>query len=656
MSLGYNVATRHQRTVGIFSLEMSRDQLVQRLLSMDTRIDSHRLRTGHLGESDLQTVMEAMGRLASVPIYIEDTPGLSVMEVRSKARRLQSQVGVDLIIIDYLQLMSGRRNDNRVQEVSEISRGLKALARELNVPVIALSQLSRAVEGRTSHIPMLSDLRESGCLTGETLVYLPDAGIYRRIDELVGQRDFNVLALNTETWKLEPRPVLNAFATGIKPVYRMTTRLGRTIRATANHKFLTIQGWMRIDELAPGMRVAVPRQLPGPTQATMNDAELALLGHLIGDGCTLPRQPIHYTTNDSTLAETVANLAIEIFGAAVKPRISKERQWYQVYLAASYRLTHRVRNPVAKWLDELGVFGLRSYEKRVPQKVFEQPAAGIARFLRHLWATDGCVHLSQGISHYPNVYYATSSAALAQDVQSLLLRLGINASLSCHPQKGKGRDQHHVKVSGKPDIESFFAQVGGLGQSKIAHQAAITEYLAQCNAKTGRDVLPCEVWKYVITPDIQRVGMTLRQVQDALGYSPRSVGINTQNLSRERAARIAQIVRSEELSKLAQSEVYWDEIISIVPDGEVNVYDLTVEGLHNFVALDIIVHNSIEQDADIVMFIYREELYDANTDKKGIAELHIAKHRNGPIGVVPMRFDAATTRFDDLTYRTPEGY
>jgi len=164
LSLAYNVATRHQRNVGIFSLEMSRDQLVQRLLSMDTRIDSHRLRTGHLNESDLQNVMEAMGRLAAVPIYIEDTPGLSIMEVRSKARRLQSQSGVDLVIIDYLQLMAGKRSDNRVQEVSEISRGLKALARELNVPVIALSQLSRAVEGRTSHVPMLSDLRESGSI------------------------------------------------------------------------------------------------------------------------------------------------------------------------------------------------------------------------------------------------------------------------------------------------------------------------------------------------------------------------------------------------------------------------------------------------------------------------------------------------------------
>jgi len=137
------------------------------------------------------------------------------------------------------------------------------------------------------------------------------------------------------------------------------------------------------------------------------------------------------------------------------------------------------------------------------------------------------------------------------------------------------------------------------------------------------------------------------------GYSSATF---SQNLSRERAERIAEVVGSVELLRLAQSDVYWDEISSIESDGEDNVYDLTVEGLHNFVANDTISHNSIEQDADIVMFIYREELYDKETDKKGIAEIHIAKHRNGPIGVVPMRFDANTTRFMDLTYRTPDGY
>ncbi len=164
LSLAYNVAYQANQTVGVFSLEMSRDQLVQRMLSMHTGIDMQRLRTGNLRGDELNLALEGMGVLSEIPIYIEDTPGLSINEVRSKARRLHAEAGVDLIMIDYLQLMSGRRSDNRVQEVSEISRGLKALAREIHVPVIALSQLSRAVEGRTSHVPMLSDLRESGSI------------------------------------------------------------------------------------------------------------------------------------------------------------------------------------------------------------------------------------------------------------------------------------------------------------------------------------------------------------------------------------------------------------------------------------------------------------------------------------------------------------
>ncbi len=166
MSIAYNMAMMNSSSVGIFSLEMGRDQLLQRLLATFTGIDSQRLRTGKVSTQELQTIMDAMGQFSSAPIFIDDTPGITVNEVRSKARRLQAESGLDMLIIDYLQLMSGsgRRNDNRVQEVSEISRALKGLARELNVPVLALSQLSRAVEGRTSHVPMLSDLRESGSI------------------------------------------------------------------------------------------------------------------------------------------------------------------------------------------------------------------------------------------------------------------------------------------------------------------------------------------------------------------------------------------------------------------------------------------------------------------------------------------------------------
>ncbi len=657
LSLAYNVAFLSRSTVGVFSLEMSRDQLVQRILAMHTGIDMQRLRTGNLRADELNLAFEGMGVLSELPIYIEDTPGLSITEVRSKARRLHAETGVNLIMIDYLQLMSGRRTDNRVQEVSEISRGLKALARELNVPVIALSQLSRAVEGRQSHVPMLSDLRESGCLAGESLVYLPDEGVYRRIDELVGKAGFKVLALNTETWKLEPRPVTNAFSTGVKPVYRLTTRLGRSIRATGNHKFLTVDGWKRLDELTKEDRLALPRQLPGPAAATMCDDELALLALLIGDGCTLARQPIHFTTADADMAQLAAELATRVFGDAVTPRVSPERTWYQVFLAASARLTHGVRNPVAAWLDTMGVFNLRSHEKRVPERVFAQPAAQIAHFLRYLWATDGCVHLSSGGRHAPTVYYATSSERLATDVQSLLLRLGINATLRRTPQTGKGRDQFHVDVSGSTDQRRFVELVGAVGLRKQAQLELVDAYLTHRTANTNRDVLPRQVWRALAVPAMQALGMTTREMQVGLENAYCGTALYKQNVSRERAQRLAQVVGSDELHRLATSDVYWDEIVSIEPDGKAEVYDLTVEGLHNFVANDIIPHNSIEQDADIVMFIYREELYDKETDKKGIAEIHMAKHRNGPLGIVPLRFEARTTRFQNLErYRAPEGY
>jgi replicative DNA helicase len=652
LSMAHTTALKYQNSIAIFSLEMSKDQLAQRLLSMDAGIDQHRLRTGRIEEDEWDRIVYAMDTLSEANIWIDDTASISPMEMRSKARRLQAEHGIDLIIVDYLQLMQamvgGKRNENRVQEISEISRSLKGLARELNMPVLALAQLSRAVEARQSKVPQLSDLRESGCLTGETPVYLPDTGTYRPIEQLVGQAGFRVLALNTETWRLEPCQVSRAFATGHKPVYRMTTRLGRTIRATANHQFLTINGWQRLDELSPGMRIALPRRLPGPTQATMSDEELALLGHLIGDGCTLPSHAIQYTTHELQLAEIVASLATAVFGGAVAPRISKERGWYQVYLPPSFHLTHRVHNPIVTWLDMMGIFGLRSYEKRVPDKVFAQPAAGIACFLRHLWSTDGCINLSQGQKHYANIYFASSSIELARQVRSLLLRLDINATLSRHPQVGKGRDQYHLSVTGKLDIERFVAQIGPLGQNKTTHQIAILDYIATRPTNTNRDVLPREIWRMHAVPAMQAASITTRQMQAALGNAYCGTGLYKQNLSRERATRLAQVVGSEQLAKLAQSDVYWDKIISIEPDGEAEVYDLTVDELHNFVAGDIVTHNSIEQDSDIVMFIYRDDVYNPESERKNIADVIIAKHRNGPVGEISLYFQASQTRFRDL--------
>lgn len=166
LNIAQNVALKYGKSVGVFSLEMSKDQLTDRLISGEASVDSWKLRTGNLANSDFERLTVAMGKLAEAKIFIDDDAGATVLELRSKARRLKSEHGLDLIVIDYLQLIHGRANSdgNRVNEISEISRGLKSLAKELEVPVIALSQLSRAVEQRPNKIPMLSDLRESGSI------------------------------------------------------------------------------------------------------------------------------------------------------------------------------------------------------------------------------------------------------------------------------------------------------------------------------------------------------------------------------------------------------------------------------------------------------------------------------------------------------------
>ena len=547
LSLAHNSAMKHGQSIAVFSLEMSKEQLVQRLLSMDAAIDQQRLRTGWIEDDEWERIIVAMEGLSQANIWIDDTAGISTTEMRSKARRLQAEHGVDLIIVDYLQLMQStignKRNENRVQEVSEISRSLKGLARELNVPVLALAQLSRTVESRQSKVPQLSDLRESGCLAGKSLVYLPDEGIYKRIDSLIGRYGFNVLALNEQTWKLEQRIVTKAFSTGYKPIYKLSTRKGNCIRATANHKFLSFKGWLRLDEISSGMHIALPRTLPDLQCATMTHAELALLGHLIGDGCTLPRHSVQYTTIDEDLAQEVAMLASEVFGEKVKPRIqwdapkSRTGGWYQVFLSAGYHLTHGVRNPVTIWLDEMGIHGLRSYEKFIPSRVFAQPTEEIAIFLRHLWSTDGHSSCNPDTSYrpIPRIYYATSSSQLAVGVQSLLLRFGINARVSRISQGTKGRDQYHVSLSGKSDLERFITSIGIVGERKQQMLEQVRLHLDGRISNTNRDVLPALAWRQTCDPAMSTIGMTTRQMYAGIETAYAGTGIYKQGMSRERA-------------------------------------------------------------------------------------------------------------------------
>lgn len=181
LNIAQHAAIIDKRKIGMFSLEMSREELVDRLLVSQADIDAWRLKTGRLDQQDFLKLSDAMGVLADAQIYIDDTPGLSIFEMRTRARRLMSEHQINLLVVDYLQLAQGKTRDNRVQEVAEISQGLKNIARELRIPVLALSQLSRAVESRGEKVPQLSDLRESGSIEQDADVVM---FIYRKDDEI----------------------------------------------------------------------------------------------------------------------------------------------------------------------------------------------------------------------------------------------------------------------------------------------------------------------------------------------------------------------------------------------------------------------------------------------------------------------------------------
>jgi len=251
----------------------------------------------------------------------------------------------------------------------------------------------------------------------------------------------------------------------------------------------------------------------------------------------------------------------------------------------------------------------------------------------------------------PIAYYASSSQQLAGDVQTLLLNLGINSILKRVPQNGKGRDQYNVIITGKPDLEIFAQKIGAVGAYRQGRLAEIETYLQEREANTNRDVIPNDVWRLHVVPAMQRIGMTTRQMQAAIETQYCGTGLYKQNISRERALRVANVVQSHELQTLAKSDIYWDSIISMESDGDEKVYDLTVPGHQNFVANNMIVHNSLEQDADIVMFIYRPDQYEKDTVKQNVAEIIIAKHRNGPVGSVELVFRGAQAKFENAATR-----
>jgi replicative DNA helicase len=533
LNVGLHAAVEHKKPVAIFSLEMSKEQLVERMLCEQARIDAQRLHRGMLSDVEYERLAGALGPLGDAPIFIDDSPTLDDLTMRLKARQAKSREGIEMIVLDYLQLMHGRSggdDHNRVQEVSAISRGLKAIARELRIPVLAISQLSRAPEARPDKRPILSDLRESGCMPASTRLLRADDNQEVTLGDLVLTQQQPLVWSLDKNWRLVPRRLLNAFPSGIKPVYRLRLASGYEVDATANHQFRAVDAWKRLDELAVGACIAVPRRLPASAEHhRWDEDELVLLAHLLGDGSLGPG--IKYATGVDAL-------------------------------------------------DQHGLWGRRAPDKFVPEALYSLPTDQVGLFLRHLWATEGSITLCRnGKGPVVRIYYASVSKALVEGVRRLLLRLDVRGRVSCFRKD----------VTGAEDMMRFLAIVGSHGE------------------------------RGDIAPDCTEVLSSQKPNPNAA---------------------------------LATSDVFWDEVVEISPLGDMPTFDATVEETHNFVANGVIAHNSIEQDADLVMFLYRDEYYNGpKSEKPGIAEVLIAKHRNGPTGSVELAFRRELTRFENLEKR-----
>jgi replicative DNA helicase len=633
-------------TSAIFSLEMTRNEITMRLLAAEAQVQLNAMRTGHMSDDDWTRLARRMSEVVDAPLFIDDSPNMSLMEIRAKCRRLKQRHDLRLVIIDYLQLMSSpKRVENRQQEVSEMSRSLKLLAKELDVPVVAAAQLNRGPEQRTDKRPLLSDLRESGCLTEDTTVLRADTGAPVTLRALIDGDHQGALVWSVDSQqRLVAAPVTNVFSSGIKEVFRLRLASGREIKASGNHPFLALSGWVPLEELAAGSRIAIPRRVPEPVGAGLDWTEhrLGLLAHLIGDGCVLRSQPVHYTSNDEANLEFVERAAKAEFG--ITPRRVRQDTWWHAYLPAPYRCTHGRYNPLHVWFRELGIEDLRSHQKRIPEIIYAANNQEIAVFLRHLWAADGCVAVPRSKTA-PKAYYATSSRELADGVAALLARLGIVARIRCVPMPGY-RPSFHVIIADGASLRTFCDEIGVHGRrGRLVTE--MRDLLEKRAVNTNVDTLPLEVWD-LIRAERVRAGLTERQFQAAIGTHYCGTTLYKSCPSRERLLRCAVALDSPKLRALATTDIYWDRIVSIEPLGLQPVFDATVKGTHNFIANGINVHNSIEQDSDVVILLHREDAYERESPRAGEADFIVAKHRNGPTATVTVAFQGHYSRFTDM--------
>lgn len=421
------------------------------------------------------------------------------------------------------------------------------------------------------------------CLSEHSLITLKDGSV-KTIKEIYQQKNAELLTLENN-FKFKITSPSEFIDDGVKPVFKVTTGLGREIETTFTHPFLTINGWRKLEEIRVGEKIAVPRILEIFGKNEMRECELKILGYLLGDGCLTKTSP-EFTVEKSHLRKDFAE-AVSDFGyvETVQSNTSDRAFSFRVRQIGGKK---KGKNELTEWLKSLEIWGCNSHTKFIPKEVFTLRKELVGLFLNRLFSTDGwaCVLKSGQIQ----IGFSSVSEKMIRQIQHLLLRFGVIASLKKRSIKYKDsrRISYQLDITDAQSIKIFASEIGILGKEKEFE--IFLEILKTRNYQTNKDLIPLEIWEHLSIVKGSESWSSLARRAEIKGSS--NIHVGKRAPSRKRIAQFADCLEDEYLRNLAESEVFWDKIVSIEFAGNKQVYDLTIPKTHNFIANDICVHNT----------------------------------------------------------------